>query len=163
MTANETTDKEFISKIYKQLMKLNIRKTNNPIKKWAKELNRNFSKEDIQRDNKHRCTTSFIIRKMQIKTTVRYHFRLSEWPPSKSLWKINSGEGVEKREPSHTVGGNAGTVIMENSDWKWHMNPNVHCSTVYTTEYHSPTKKSTFESVLLRWMKLEPIIQSEVS
>ena len=68
--------------------------------------------------NKHmkRCSTSLIIREMQMKTTMRYHFMPVRMAPIQKSQAINAGEGVEKREPSYTIGGSAtSTATMENS------------------------------------------------
>ena len=98
--------------MYKQLMQFNIKKNIQPnLKKWAEDLNKYFSKGDIQMTKKHlkTCSTLQIIRERQIKTIIKYHLtqcRMTIIQKKKKNLQRNAGESVKKRETFYTVGGN---------------------------------------------------------
>jgi hypothetical protein len=102
--AGYTSDKGLITRIYSELKTLNSPKNNEPIKKWATELNRTFSKEEIQMAKKHmkKCSPSLTIKEMQIKTTLSLHPTPVRIAIDKNTTTTNVGEDAGKRNP-HTL------------------------------------------------------------
>ena len=113
MFAKDISDKRLLFKIYKELLKVNNKKTKNPIKKGARDLNRHLIEDDKHMANMHvkRCSTSYVNRKKQIKI-IKAH--LLEWSKSRILTISIADKDVEQRELSLVlVGMQNGTATLE--------------------------------------------------
>jgi hypothetical protein len=107
--ARYTSDKGLITRIFRELKKLNSPKINEPIEKWAAELNRTYSKEEIQMAKKHmkKCSPSLTVKEMQIKITRRFHLTPVRIAIIKSTTNNRYWQGCGEKEPSYTAGGKA--------------------------------------------------------
>ena len=115
MFAKDISDKRLLFKIYKEFLKVNNKKTNNPIKKWTRDLNRRLTEDDKHMANKHvkRCSTSYVNRKKQIKI-IKAHWL--EWSKSRILTTSIADKDVEQRELSLVlVGMQNGTATLEDN------------------------------------------------
>jgi hypothetical protein len=107
--ASNSSDKGLISRIYRELQKFSPQRINTPMKKWAHELDREFSKEEVEMAHKYmkKCSTSLVIKEMQIKITLDFISPQLEWQYSRVIPTTNAEEDVGKQEPLYTAGGNA--------------------------------------------------------
>jgi hypothetical protein len=113
---NPISDRGLISNIYKELKKVDSRESNNPIKKWGTELNKEFLTEEYRMAEKHlkKWSTSLVIREIQIKTTLRFHLILVKMPKIKNSGDSRYWQGCGERNISPLLRLQTDTTTLKN-------------------------------------------------